>query len=150
MSMYPSRYGNNIDYHDDQPYTIEIELPRREDKSRFYKSGSYHRSHDRGIVRDYVEDEDYLDDDGDVESRVFRAGKKKVRIKVIKGQKPKLRIKISRSDDDLDNEGSNVTSTTSLSGSVVPTKLEQLEGPSESDWIPLNPFPPFPEHLRGA
>lgn len=66
---------------DNQPYTIIIQLPKREEKRRNHYREKYYD-------RDYAHDHDYIgnghynDHDEDFDSRAFHIGEKKVRIKV--------------------------------------------------------------------
>lgn len=85
LPRYPPRYENGIDYaSDEQPYTIEIELPRRYGTSGRQNQYIYNkRGHNRGEVYDEPEFDDYAEDEYyDEQDRVIKAGKKKVRIKV--------------------------------------------------------------------
>ncbi|XP_015601977.1 uncharacterized protein LOC107270976 isoform X1 [Cephus cinctus] len=144
---YPATYENPVDYAvEEQPYTIEIELPKGHGQSGTYSNGFYHRDYNTGLQNDYIGDDDYLDDDDD-DSRIFRAGKKKVQIKVVKGAKPKLRIKIAR-DDNLTQL--NITEADKLLGPEVSTNLKEIDDPLEEEWVPSNPVPSYPKFLRGA
>ncbi|XP_015601978.1 uncharacterized protein LOC107270976 isoform X2 [Cephus cinctus] len=118
--------------------------PRRE--PGYYNPRPYYRDYNTGLQNDYIGDDDYLDDDDD-DSRIFRAGKKKVQIKVVKGAKPKLRIKIAR-DDNLTQL--NITEADKLLGPEVSTNLKEIDDPLEEEWVPSNPVPSYPKFLRGA
>ncbi|XP_046749973.1 uncharacterized protein LOC124413440 isoform X2 [Diprion similis] len=149
---YPTtNYENGIDYaSDEQPYTIEIELPRRfGGAEKYHGTSGIHskRGPKRGEVYDEPEYDEFLEDEYyDEQDRVIRTGKKKVRIKVIKGLKPKLNIRISRIDDARTNE----TETYPLLQPQISTNIEELGTQVDEEWMPANPQPSYPVHLRGA
>lgn len=79
---------------------------------------------------------------------------------MIKGKRPKLRIKISSREDDLrdleafstdpvimnkDLPEANVLLEPEVFSQI---KLKML--PLQPEWVPSNPRPSFPVHLRGA
>ncbi|XP_046588028.1 uncharacterized protein LOC124293054 isoform X1 [Neodiprion lecontei] len=147
----PSHYENGIDYaSDEQPYTIEIELPRRFGGAENYHGTSHihsKRGPKRGEVYDESEYDEFLEDEYyDEQDRVIRTGRKKVRIKVIKGPKPKLNIRISRIDD----ERTNGTETYPLLQPQISTNIDELGTQLDEEWMPVNPKPSYPVHLRGA
>ena len=79
MPRYAGEYIAN-----EQPYTIEIELPKQK-----REHSSYHRHHhqhyDRGSIQDYYADDDEDDEyeNGEYwEERVMQAGNKRIRVKV--------------------------------------------------------------------
>ncbi|XP_033228508.1 uncharacterized protein LOC117180232 [Belonocnema kinseyi] len=113
-------------YRAHQPYEIEIELPKG--------IGKYS---DRNYDRNAFYDDSYIDESDD-ETRVFQAGKRKVKIKVSKGAKPKLKIKISRSDNvkEIDTSNKSEVIRSVLQSNVVQS---QLHAPAQSDWFHINP-----------
>ncbi|XP_020708854.2 uncharacterized protein LOC125499671 isoform X2 [Athalia rosae] len=145
-----AHYENGIDYaSDEHPYTIEIELPRRHGElSGKYNQHIYDkRGYNKGEVYDEPEYDDYLEEEyGDEQDRVIRTGKKKVRIKVIRGLKPKLNIRISRVDD----VKANATESRQVLQPQISTNLDELDTELDEVWVPPNPRPSYPVHLRGA
>ncbi|KAK2581254.1 hypothetical protein KPH14_008044 [Odynerus spinipes] len=123
---------------DDQPYTIIIQLPKREEKRR---NRYYERYYDREDARDreYIRDEDYNDQEEDFESRAFRIGEKKVRVKVTEGTGSKVHIKISRIDDDKGIELVDKNNTTLLTAPISSNGRLLSAGTSETSWLPSEP-----------
>ena len=59
-----------------------------------------------------------------------------------------MNIKISRDDSEIGQ--TNVSCTHFLPKPEISTNIRELAEPLEEEWIPSNPCPSFPEHLRGA
>ncbi|XP_063983365.1 uncharacterized protein LOC135165724 isoform X2 [Diachasmimorpha longicaudata] len=86
---YSSRYASQY-LADEEPYTIEIELPKHRRRANHLHSKMWDKRH-----RDY-------DDDDEDHDKSDLISEKRIRVKWIKGENPKLRIKISRNDSPSD------------------------------------------------
>lgn len=88
------RYGSTRDDFDGgaenhHPYTIVIQLPKEEDK---YEDDNYEkrkRNYERISIPVYTIENDYIEDEDDIESKVVNVNNKKMQIKV------KMRIYVS-------------------------------------------------------
>ncbi|KAI4488875.1 hypothetical protein M0804_004373 [Polistes exclamans] len=122
---------------DNQPYTIIIQLPKRQEKrkNRYYER--YYDRDDDVHDREYIGD--YSDHYEDFDSRAFHIGEKKVRIKVTEGADSKVQIKISRIDHDkgieiIDKNNTSVLTTPIYSNSGLLSTRN-----AEGNWLPSEP-----------
>ncbi|OAD61964.1 hypothetical protein WN48_00018 [Eufriesea mexicana] len=93
---------------ENQPYTILIQLPKREDK---YGDDNYvhkKRKYEKISIPLYDNENDYIYDESDTDSKVVNLNDKKVYIKMVKGEHPKLQIQISRSDNEGNIKGTKI------------------------------------------
>ncbi|XP_017762816.1 PREDICTED: uncharacterized protein LOC108552673 [Eufriesea mexicana] len=107
-----NRYDSARDEFDgrveNQPYTILIQLPKREDK---YGDDNYvhkKRKYEKISIPLYDNENDYIYDESDTDSKVVNLNDKKVYIKMVKGEHPKLQIQISRSDNEGNIKGTKI------------------------------------------
>ncbi|XP_050588928.1 uncharacterized protein LOC126921407 isoform X1 [Bombus affinis] len=142
------RYGSTRDDFDGgaenhHPYTIVIQLPKEEDK---YEDDNYEkrkRNYERISIPVYTIENDYIEDEDDIESKVVNVNNKKMQIKMIKGENPKLHIKISRSDSDKNIEIVDKTNTTEVNLPSLSRTYANLTTPvpqSTEYWAPTPHF----------
>ncbi|XP_043275256.1 uncharacterized protein [Venturia canescens] len=131
------------------PYTIEIEFPKR------YKSGQRIKEHRNRNYRlrpepDYhSEEEDYLEDFEDEAMHLVRMG---LRIKAIKGTNPNLRIKVSR-DDRIENDVKPVkfvAAVPHLQYNDPPGFFHNFNRENSHNRMPVYFVTEFPEYFPGA
>ncbi|XP_046827839.1 uncharacterized protein LOC124428146 [Vespa crabro] len=134
---------------DNQPYTIIIQLPKREETRRNHYHEKYYDGDD-AHDHDYIGNRHYNDHDEDFASRAFHIGEKKVRIKGTEDAGSKVHIKISRIDDDkgiVIADKNNMTILTTpifLNKKLLPTRT------AETNWLTSEPPLFFQRYVQGV
>ncbi|KAF7391959.1 hypothetical protein HZH68_011502 [Vespula germanica] len=133
---------------DNQPYTIIIQLPKREEKRR---NRYYEKYYDRDDAhdREYTGDEHYNDHDEDFGSRAFHIGEKKVQIKVTEDAGSKVHIKVSRIDDDKGIEIADKNNTTVLTTPIFLSSKLLPTHTAETNLLTFKPPLFFQRHIQG-
>nr|XP_050858920.1 uncharacterized protein LOC127067705 isoform X2 [Vespula vulgaris]XP_050858921.1 uncharacterized protein LOC127067705 isoform X2 [Vespula vulgaris] len=133
---------------DNQPYTIIIQLPKREEKRR---NRYYEKYYDRDDAhdREYTGNEHYNDHDEDFGSRAFHIGEKKVQIKVTEDAGSKVHIKVSRIDDDKGIEIADKNNTTVLTTPIFLSSKLLPTHTAETNLLTFKPPLFFQRHIQG-